>query len=51
MTYGEADNKVHSQKTGYKTNSSIDGYSSGVYGTWYQDARTLNGAYVYSRKQ
>ncbi|VFS48686.1 autotransporter outer membrane beta-barrel domain-containing protein [Budvicia aquatica] len=46
MAYGQADSKVHSQKTGYKANSIIDGYSSGVYGTWYQDAKTLNGAYV-----
>lgn len=46
MAYGQADSKVHSQKTGYKVNSSIDGYSFGVYGTWYQDAKTLNGAYV-----
>ena len=46
MAYGQADSKVHSQKTGYKANSSIDGYSAGVYGTWYQDAKTLNGTYV-----
>ncbi|VFS45974.1 AIDA-I autotransporter precursor [Budvicia aquatica] len=42
--YGKADSKVGSLRS--KANSSIDGYSAGVYGTWYQDAKTLNGAYV-----
>ena len=44
--YGKADSKSNSRTTGYQANSTIDGYSTGVYGTWYQDARTLNGAYV-----
>ncbi|SUB81480.1 Outer membrane protein IcsA autotransporter precursor [Pragia fontium] len=46
MAYGKADGKTHSKKTGYKANSTLDGYSTGLYGTWYQDAKTLNGAYV-----
>lgn len=44
--YGQADSKSGSKLTGYRADSSIDGYSTGVYGTWYQDANTLNGIYV-----
>ncbi|GKX53871.1 autotransporter family protein [Budvicia aquatica] len=44
--YGQADSKSGSKLTGYRADSRIDGYSTGIYGTWYQDAKTLNGAYV-----
>ncbi|PHI29031.1 autotransporter outer membrane beta-barrel domain-containing protein [Budvicia aquatica] len=46
VAYGKADSKSGSRTSGYKADSSIDGYSTGLYGTWYQDAKTLNGAYV-----
>ncbi|VFS62139.1 Outer membrane protein IcsA autotransporter precursor [Leminorella grimontii] len=46
LGYGYAKSKTDSQKTGYQADSSVKGYSSGLYGTWYQDANTLNGAYV-----
>ncbi|WP_261833099.1 autotransporter family protein, partial [Leminorella grimontii] len=46
LGYGYAKSKTDSQKTGYQADSSVKGYSTGLYGTWYQDANTLNGAYV-----
>ncbi|WP_347253636.1 autotransporter outer membrane beta-barrel domain-containing protein [Leminorella grimontii] len=46
LGYGYAKSKTDSQKTGYRADSSVKGYSTGLYGTWYQDAVTLNGAYV-----
>lgn len=46
MAYGKADSKIHSYQTGYRAKSSIDGYSVGIYGTWYQDMTTLNGLYM-----
>ncbi|SUB81376.1 Outer membrane protein IcsA autotransporter precursor [Pragia fontium] len=46
MAYGKADSKVRSDLISAQAKSSIDGYSTGLYATWYQDAATLNGAYV-----
>ncbi|WP_071825889.1 autotransporter outer membrane beta-barrel domain-containing protein [Phytobacter massiliensis] len=49
--YGNAQSKTYSRRTGYKSDSSVDGYTVGVYGTWYQNAATLDGAYVDSWAQ
>lgn len=46
LAYGQANSKVTSSKIVNYAKSSIDGYSAGLYGTWYQDASTLNGLYV-----
>ncbi|WP_392564864.1 autotransporter outer membrane beta-barrel domain-containing protein [Orbus wheelerorum] len=44
--YGKADSKLNSRFISYKAQSRIDGYSLGIYGTWYQNMQTLNGIYV-----
>ncbi|GKX54638.1 autotransporter [Leminorella grimontii] len=51
LAYGKANSKVRSTQTHYHAKSSIDGYSAGLYGSWYQDATTLNGLYVDSWAQ
>ncbi|VFS50991.1 autotransporter outer membrane beta-barrel domain-containing protein [Budvicia aquatica] len=38
--------KTGSGQSGYNSTGKVDGYSAGVYGTWYQDASSLNGAYL-----
>lgn len=44
--YGNASSETGSNRSGYNSKGTVDGYSTGVYATWYQDAKTLNGAYV-----
>lgn len=44
--YGKADSDVDSAISGYDSTAKVDGYSVGVYTTWYQDSQHLNGAYV-----
>ncbi|VEJ53598.1 autotransporter outer membrane beta-barrel domain-containing protein [Pragia fontium] len=51
LAYGSADSKVRSNLISTRAKSSIDGYSTGLYATWYQNAATLNGAYVDSWAQ
>lgn len=46
LAYGKANSHSLSDGTGYKAGSRVDGYSAGIYGTWYQNADTLEGAYV-----
>lgn len=49
--YGNASSKTRSNRTGYHSEGNVDGYSAGVYATWYQDAASLNGLYVDSWMQ
>lgn len=44
--YGNVSGDSHSTLTGYRTQSQMDGYSVGTYGTWYQDAVTRKGLYL-----
>lgn len=44
--YGHASGDSHSALTGYRTRSSLSGYSTGLYGTWREHADTQSGAYV-----
>ncbi|ELY3194492.1 autotransporter outer membrane beta-barrel domain-containing protein [Salmonella enterica] len=37
---------ANSALTGYRTRSSLSGYSTGLYGTWREHADTQSGAYV-----
>ncbi|WP_140918504.1 autotransporter outer membrane beta-barrel domain-containing protein [Limnobaculum xujianqingii] len=46
LGYGNASSKTRSTFTGYHSKGRVDGYTAGVYGTWYQDAKTLNGLYL-----
>ena len=46
LGYGKSDSETGNSRTGYNSKGTVDGYSGGVYATWYQDAKTLNGAYV-----
>ncbi|HCL6626850.1 TPA: autotransporter outer membrane beta-barrel domain-containing protein [Citrobacter amalonaticus] len=44
--YANQKSRSNSNKTGYRADSSIDGYSVGMYGTWLQNNETQEGAYV-----
>ncbi|XBS71822.1 autotransporter outer membrane beta-barrel domain-containing protein [Acerihabitans sp. KWT182] len=44
--YGHARSTTDSQVSGYSSRGSVDGYSVGVYGTWYADAAHHAGLYV-----
>ncbi|WP_159566479.1 autotransporter outer membrane beta-barrel domain-containing protein [Budvicia diplopodorum] len=46
LGYANADSRTHSNQTRYSSKGSLDGYSAGVYATWYQDAKSLDGVYV-----
>lgn len=46
LGYGKADSEIHSDRSGYNAKGQVDGYSSGLYATWYQNANSLNGTYV-----
>lgn len=46
LGYGYANSKTHSDITGYHAKGRVDGYSTGLYATWYQDAASLNGLYI-----
>ncbi|SUB81219.1 Outer membrane protein IcsA autotransporter precursor [Pragia fontium] len=50
LGYGRASNHTDA-RSGYSSKGEIDGYSTGLYATWYQDAQTLNGAYLDSWAQ
>ncbi|WP_413742509.1 autotransporter outer membrane beta-barrel domain-containing protein [Sodalis sp. RH15] len=44
--YGHARSNTDSQVSGYRSKGSVDGYSVGLYGTWYADAAGHDGLYV-----
>ncbi|MDU5686149.1 MAG: autotransporter outer membrane beta-barrel domain-containing protein, partial [Kluyvera cryocrescens] len=44
--YGNVKGNASSSSTGYHSHSSMDGYSVGAYGTWYQNAQSRQGAYL-----
>ncbi|WP_347254714.1 autotransporter outer membrane beta-barrel domain-containing protein [Leminorella grimontii] len=46
LGYGKADTNTHSSLSDYSSRGSVEGYNAGLYGTWYQDANSLNGMYV-----
>ncbi|WP_156108005.1 autotransporter outer membrane beta-barrel domain-containing protein [Cedecea neteri] len=44
--YGNVQGNSRSNLTGYRSESELDGYSVGAYGTWYQNAVSREGIYV-----
>jgi outer membrane autotransporter protein len=44
--YANQHGNTHNTHTGYHADSSIDGYSAGLYATWFQDNAEKTGAYV-----
>lgn len=44
--YANGNSTTRSRITGYRSRGEIDGYSLGVYGTWYENQDDENGAYV-----
>lgn len=44
--YGNVSGHSSSSLTGYRSDSDMDGYSVGAYGTWYQNAVSREGMYV-----
>ncbi|ATF91314.1 autotransporter outer membrane beta-barrel domain-containing protein [Cedecea neteri] len=44
--YGNVSGSSRSNLTGYRSDSEMDGYSVGAYGTWYQNAVSREGVYV-----
>jgi autotransporter family porin len=44
--YANGNSTTRSRITGYRSRGEIDGYSLGVYGTWYENKDDENGAYV-----
>ncbi|WP_448683116.1 autotransporter outer membrane beta-barrel domain-containing protein [Pseudomonas nicosulfuronedens] len=44
--YANGNSTTKSRITGYSSRGEIDGYSLGVYGTWYENQEDENGAYV-----
>ncbi len=49
--YGNEHSNSHSTTTGYKSKGSVDGYSVGLYATWYQNDETKQGIYLDSWAQ
>ena len=49
--YGNAQSTTDSNVTGYRSKGQVNGYSLGLYGTWYQNAEAQTGAYVDSWAQ
>jgi len=46
LGYGQAHSTTYANRSGYGSKGQIDGYSGGVYATWYQNSRTQEGMYV-----
>lgn len=46
MGYGNSSSDTRSSLSRYDSKGNVDGYSVGVYGTWFQDERARKGAYV-----
>lgn len=44
--YGNDHNYTHSSRTGYRSKGSVNGYSTGVYATWYANDETHQGVYL-----
>lgn len=44
--YGNDHNSTDSVRTGYGSKGSVNGYSTGLYATWYADDETHSGAYI-----
>ncbi|HBM8320059.1 autotransporter outer membrane beta-barrel domain-containing protein [Enterobacter mori] len=44
--YGNNSNNTHSSSTGYSSKGSVNGYSAGIYTTWFANDETKNGAYL-----
>lgn len=44
--YGNSDSKTISSRTGYRSKASVNGYSTGLYATWYANDESRNGAYL-----
>ena len=49
--YGNAQSSTDSKVNGYRSKGQVNGYSVGVYSTWYQNAEANTGAYVDSWAQ
>jgi outer membrane autotransporter protein len=49
--YGTNSSNSHSNSTGYHSKGSVDGYSAGLYATWYQNNESKQGAYLDSWAQ
>ncbi|WP_145543566.1 autotransporter outer membrane beta-barrel domain-containing protein [Yersinia frederiksenii] len=49
--YGTSKSKTESRISGYSARASVDGYSLGVYGTWYANEADKSGLYVDSWAQ
>ncbi|MDW5501540.1 autotransporter outer membrane beta-barrel domain-containing protein [Pseudomonas lundensis] len=49
--YGNEHSNSNSTTTGYKSKGSVDGYSAGLYATWYQNDETKQGVYLDSWAQ
>ncbi|HHH2234991.1 TPA: autotransporter outer membrane beta-barrel domain-containing protein [Yersinia enterocolitica] len=49
--YGNSKSKTESRLSGYSARASVDGYSTGVYGTWYANDTDKSGWYVDSWAQ
>lgn len=49
--YGNSKSNTHSTRSGYRSSGSIDGYSIGLYGTWYANDEDKSGLYVDSWAQ
>lgn len=47
--YGNSHNNTQSTVTGHGSKGSVNGYSVGIYGTWYQNDQNNTGAYVDSQ--
>lgn len=44
--YGNAQSNTNSNSSNYQSKGKVEGYSSGLYATWYQNANTQEGVYV-----
>ncbi|MGH1500128.1 autotransporter outer membrane beta-barrel domain-containing protein [Yersinia proxima] len=49
--YGNSQSKTESHLSGYSADAAVDGYSTGVYGTWYANETDKSGLYVDSWAQ
>lgn len=49
--YGNSKSRTESQLSGYSARASVDGYSTGIYGTWYANDADKTGLYVDSWAQ
>ncbi|GKX57138.1 hypothetical protein SOASR030_32500 [Leminorella grimontii] len=51
LGYGQSSSKSVNGHSDYSSKGKVDGYSGGVYATWYQDSKSLDGLYVDSWAQ